>query len=52
MKEIITYSKYKLDEANLSSISNFLKTQYQNIFPNATKSLNILFNNFTKKNRY
>jgi len=47
--KIITYSEYKLDESFLSSISNFLKTQYQKIFPDATQSLNNLFNNFTKK---
>jgi hypothetical protein len=46
---IITYSEYKLDEGFLSSISNFLKTQYQKIFPDATQSLNNLFNDFTKK---
>jgi hypothetical protein len=47
--KIITYSEYKLDESFLSSISNFLKAQYQKIFPDATQSLNNLFNNFTKK---
>lgn len=47
--KIITYSEYKLDESVLSSISNFLKAQYQKIFPDATQSLNNLFNNFTKK---
>lgn len=49
MNKIITYSEYDINEGFLSSISNFLKTQYQKIFPDATQSLNNLFNDFTKK---
>lgn len=50
MKTITKYNEYKkIDEAVLSNISNFLKTQYQKIFPYATQSLNNLFNTFIKK---
>lgn len=50
MKTITKYNEYKkIDEAVLSNISNFLKTQYQKIFPDATQSLNNLFNTFIKK---
>lgn len=46
MNSIIKYTDYnKIDE----NVSIFLKTQYQKIFPDATQSLNNLFNAFIKK---
>ena len=46
MNNIIKYTDYnKIDE----NVSIFLKTQYQKIFPDATQSLNNLFNAFIKK---
>lgn len=47
MKKIKTYKDY-INE-NLSSISDFLKTNYHKIFTDVTQSLNNLFNTFTKK---
>lgn len=51
MNKIKTYNAYveDINENILSSISSFLKTQYNKIFPDATQSLNNLFNIFTKK---
>lgn len=47
--KIIGYNEYNINETILSSISTFLKTNYNKIFPNATQSLNNLFNSFSKK---
>ena len=43
---ILKYTVYNINE---STVSDFLKTQYQKIFPDATQSLNNLFNAFIKK---
>lgn len=48
MKNVILFSDY-LNETNLSSVSTFLKAQYNNIFQNPNQTLSNLFNTFTKK---
>lgn len=48
MNKIVPYSDFLL-EANLSSVTKFLKAQYNNIFKEPTQSLHILFNDFIKK---
>lgn len=48
MNKIISYSDFLL-EANLSSVSTFLKAQYNNIFEEPVQSLHVLFNDFIKK---
>jgi hypothetical protein len=48
MKNITKYSEF-LTEGVLSSVSDFLKAQYNNIFKNPNQNLNNLFTNFTKK---
>lgn len=45
--DIILYNSF-LIESSQSSISEFLKSQYNHIFPDPTQSLNNLFNSFTK----
>jgi len=48
--KIILYNDFDLLKENVvSSISEFLKTQYNNIFPVPTQSLNNLFSTFIKK---
>jgi len=44
---IISYNNY-LTESSQSSISEFLKSQYDKIFPDPTQSLNNLFSSFIK----
>jgi len=48
MKDVTKYSEFLL-EGTLSSVSDFLKAQYNNIFKNPNQNLNNLFSNFTKK---
>ena len=48
MNNLTSYNDY-LSEGILSSISSFLKTQFQNIFKDPNKILYNLFNDFTKK---
>lgn len=48
MKNIILYDDY-LNENNLSSVSKFLKAQYNNIFQSPDQALNNEFVTFTKK---
>ena len=48
MKNITKYSEF-LTEGVLSSVSDFLKAQYNNIFKSPNQNLNNLFINFTKK---
>jgi hypothetical protein len=48
VNKITLYTDF-LIEANLSSVTSFLKAQYNNIFNEPTKSLHILFNYFIKK---
>lgn len=48
MKNITSFRNYLLREG-VSSISSFLKTQYNNIFQNPNQALNNLFVDFTKK---
>jgi len=45
---IILYNNFLIENAE-SSISDFLKTQYNHIFPDPTQSLNNLFSDFNKK---
>lgn len=48
--KIISYKNFdNINENTLSSVSDFLKTQYNHIFPDPTQSLNNLFSTFTKK---
>lgn len=48
MNKVISYSDFLL-EANLSSVTKFLKAQYNNIFKEPTQSLHVLFTDFIKK---
>jgi len=48
MKDVTKYSEFLL-EGTLSSVSDFLKAQYNNIFKNPNQNLNNFFSNFTKK---
>jgi len=48
MNNLTPYNDF-LSEGLLSSISTFLKAQYNNIFKDANQSLNNLFTDFTKK---
>ena len=48
MNNITSYSEF-LNEGALSSVSDFLKAQYNNIFQNPDQNLNNLFVTFTKK---
>ena len=48
MKDITKYNDF-LYENTLSTISDFLKAQYNNIFNGANQQLNSLFTDFTKK---
>ena len=48
MNNLTSYNDY-LSEGILSSISSFLKAQFQNIFKDPNKILYNLFNDFTKK---
>ena len=48
MKDITKYRDF-LTEDVTSSVSDFLKAQYNNIFKDANQNLNNLFTNFTKK---
>lgn len=48
MNKIVPYSDF-IFETNLSSVTSFLKAQYNNIFKEPTTSLHNLFNEFIKK---
>ena len=48
MNNLTSYSEF-LTEETLSSVSTFLKAQYNNIFKEPNQNLNNLFNAFTKK---
>lgn len=48
MNNLISYNSY-LYEGNLSSVSSFLKQQYNNIFKDPNKQLSNLFTDFIKK---
>lgn len=48
--KIIQYKDFEIiKESSVSSVSDFLKTQYNNIFPDPTQSLNNLFSTYIKK---
>ena len=49
MINLTSYNDYNLSEAALSSVSTFLKAQYNNIFKEPNIQLSNLFNDFTKK---
>jgi len=48
MNNLTTYNDF-LIEGNLSTVSDFLKAQYNNIFKDPNQILSNLFNDFTKK---
>jgi len=48
MNNIISYNNF-MNESTLSSVSKFLKAQYNNIFKEPNQNLNNLFVTFTKK---
>ena len=48
MNNLIKYDEF-LIEGTLSTVSDFLKAQFNNIFSDPNQSLNNLFNTFTKK---
>ena len=49
MINITPYKEYNVSEGVLSSVTAFLKAQYNNIFQNPNQQLNNLFNDFIKR---